>query len=169
MSHRRIALIFLLAAVVALPALGQDALDERALKIVGPPAGVPLSGAELALVTEEVTSLMRCPVCQGLSVADSSTPSALAMKAKAERLLANGYDREQVLDYFEASYGEFIRLAPKPQGFNLFVWVVPAIALLLGLALIWWRSRAATDSPEVVVVDPELEAYRDRVRKEATR
>jgi cytochrome c-type biogenesis protein CcmH len=150
-------------------ALAQDVLEDRALKVVGPPAGEALAGAELQLVTEEVTSLMRCPVCQGLSVADSSTPSALAMRAKAERLLASGYDREQVLEYFEASYGEFIRLAPKPKGFNLFVWIVPAIGLLLGGGLIWWRTRAGSAGPEIVDVDPELEAYRDRVRQEAAR
>lgn len=150
--------------LVASFAGAQEGLDPQSLEVLGPAAGSPRSGAELERVTEEVTSLMRCPVCQGLSVADSPTPSALAMKAKAEALLAAGYDSEQVLVYFETSYGEFIRLAPKARGFNLFVWLVPALFLLLGGWLIWRRVGGKPSA--VSATDPDLEAYRERVQRE---
>jgi len=155
--------------LVASVGAAQEGLDERIRELLGPPVGAPRTGAELERMTEDVTTLMRCPVCQGLSVFDSGTPSALAMKAKAEVLLAAGYDGEQVLTYFEASYGEFIRLAPKARGFNLFVWLVPALFLLVGGWLIWRRlgGKAADDSD--LPVDADLEAYRERVRREVGR
>ncbi|MDX1643698.1 MAG: cytochrome c-type biogenesis protein CcmH [Thermoanaerobaculia bacterium] len=152
------------------PAAGQGVIEERDRVLLGEPAGRPLAGEELRQATEAVTSLMRCPVCQGLSVADSHTPSAIAMKAKAEALLAAGYSSAQVLIYFESSYGEFIRLEPRPEGFNLVVWILPGVALLIGLGLVWMRIRRRPAAPrEAEKPEEDLEAYRRRVREEIGR
>ena len=148
------------------PPLGLDAP-----KLTEPPVGPPLEGEELDRRTEEVASLMRCPVCQGLSVADSPTDSALAMKAEARALVAAGYSEEQVLGYFERSYGEFIRLAPKAEGFNLLVWLAPVLGVVAGALLVMARIRSArsrrpaADAGEEEV-DPELLPYLERVRRE---
>ncbi len=166
------ALLLVAAALgpAAAPVPAQESFGVENL-LLGEPAGSPLAGAELDRVTEEVSSRMRCPVCQGLSVADSPTDSAVAMKGETRRMLAAGYTPEQVLSYFERSYGEFIRLAPKPEGLNLLIWIAPLVALLAGAGLIaaYFRRRprpgraAAASAP---AEDPELEAYRERVRRE---
>ena len=141
--------------------------------LIGEPLSNPLTGAELDRETEELASIMRCPVCQALSVADSPTTSALAMREEARDLLAQGYTREQVLQYFEASYGEFILLEPKKQGFNLVVWLAPIVAALLGLVVIAGRLRGQRGAIEEMEAedprepeDPEFAAYRERVRRE---
>ena len=105
------------------------------------PLGPPLSGAALDRATEEVASLMRCPVCQGLSVADSPSTSAVALKAEVRRQLALGYTGDQVIASFERSYGEFIRLAPKAEGFNWMVWLMPIVAFAVGALWIYLRLR----------------------------
>ncbi len=169
----------------ATQAPAQVTLEERDLALLGEPAGAPLTGSELEAATESVAAWMRCPVCQGLSVADSHTESALAMRDKARALLARGYSADQVLTYFESSYGEFIRLAPRPEGFNLVVWFMPALGLLVGIALVWSRlrrgrkepvaadpvdgGRAETDRVDASTADggDDLTAYRERVRREA--
>ena len=61
------------------------------------PRGQPLSGKLLDERTDEVGALLRCPVCQGLSVADSPSTMARNMKAEVREKLAAGYDREQIL------------------------------------------------------------------------
>ncbi|MCP4204538.1 MAG: cytochrome c-type biogenesis protein CcmH [bacterium] len=146
--------------------------------LIGAPLGERLAGPELDRLTEEVTRLMRCPVCQGLSVADSPTTSALAMREEARDLLASGYTEDQVLAYFERSYGEFIRLSPKPEGFNLVVWILPFGALLAGALVIAGRMRRrARLAPEAAGERPtarkpggeipaELASYAERVRRE---
>ncbi len=141
-----------------------DELSASEQALVGPPAGRPLAGAELAARTDAVARRMRCPVCQGLSVADSHTPAATAMRGKVERLLAAGYSEAQVLTTFEASYGEFIRLAPRAQGFNVVVWVAPAVIVLGGLLVVAGRLRRARATSRA---DAELDALRERVRREA--
>jgi cytochrome c-type biogenesis protein CcmH len=60
------------------------------------------------------------------------------MKTQIEALVAAGYGDDEVLRYFEASYGEFIRMMPRAEGFNLLVWLIPALAMLLG-ALVTWQ------------------------------
>lgn len=111
------------------------------------PLGPPLSGAALERATEEVSSLMRCPVCQGLSVADSPASSAVDLKAEVRRMLALGYSRDQVIAAFERSYGEFIRLEPKAEGFNWLVWLMPVLALAVGALVIFFRLRPQRPAP----------------------
>lgn len=146
---------------------------DNALVLIGAPAGAPREGAALDRIVRDVASRMRCPVCQGLSVEDSHTDTAIAMKAEARELLAAGYSPEQTLRYFEASYGEFIRLAPKAEGFNLVVWIAPVAVVLLGAAIVLVRLRRKAPAPEAAEgseaeddEDPELAAYLDRVRSD---
>ena len=110
-------------------------------QIVGAPHGVALQGAALDRRTMEIASLLRCPVCQGMSVADSPSTVALDMKAQVRELLARGYSEEQILSYFERSYGEFVLLKPKFRGVNALVWVLPLLALLIGVVLVSLKLR----------------------------
>jgi cytochrome c-type biogenesis protein CcmH len=137
--------------------------------VVGPPAGPPLAGDALEARTDVVSHKIRCPVCQGLSAGDSPSESARAMKDEARTLVAAGYSDEQVLDYFEASYGEFIRLEPKAEGWNLLVWIAPAVFLLGGLTWVGMgvRGRAArAPLPPPAPVDPELAPWIEQVRRD---
>ena len=103
---------------------------------VGPPQGRPMSGAALDAKTAEVAALIRCPVCQGMSIADSPAEMAVNMKHQVRALLERGYTQDQILDYFERSYGQFVLLKPKFQGVNALVWVLPIIALAIGGAIV---------------------------------
>jgi cytochrome c-type biogenesis protein CcmH len=136
--------------------------------LIGEPTGAPISGSELDRQTEEVTSIMRCPVCQGLSIADSDTLSALAIKNQVQGFLAAGYSQTQVLTYFEQAYGEFIRLEPKAEGFNLVVWIAPIVAFLIGVVLLarWVRVSAKPASTTAKTSDAKLEEYLEKVREE---
>ncbi len=139
----------------------------RPERLIGEPAGAPLTGAELERRTEELSSIMRCPVCQALSVADSPSLSAIAMKEEVRDLLARGYTEDQVLRYFEQAYGEFIRLEPRARGFNLVVWLAPGLGLLVGVGLLAARLRGRrAAAPAAVAADDDLAPYLERVRRE---
>ncbi len=149
------------------------AVDPRAL--LGDPAGPALTGDALRASTHAAAKLLRCVVCQGLSVADSPSETARAMRDEVEALVAQGYDTDQVLTYFEASYGEFVRLEPKSDGFGAVVWVAPVAVLAAGAAWIALSVRhgppaqparpAAADSDDVPLADPD-DPYLRRVREE---
>lgn len=145
---------------------------------LGTPRGQPLSGAALDKRTDDVAGLLRCPVCQGLSVADSPATMARDMKAKVREELAAGYDKDQILEDFERSYGEFVRLQPTLHGVNWLVWLGPVAALLLGAVLVGRALRkpsggaaaAQARDPDVpsrdaLPDDPRLAAAVLRVRE----
>ena len=133
-------------AFVALLAILPAAAPAPDASSMGPPAGVPLSGPELDARTNEVGGLLRCPVCQGLSVADSPSTMARNMKLEVREKLAAGYSQEQILASFERSYGEFVRLKPPLRGANWLVWLGPAAFLLAGGAAVSWALRSARGS-----------------------
>jgi cytochrome c-type biogenesis protein CcmH len=123
--------------------------DPRA--VVGAPRGRALTGAELDAHTKAVASLLRCPVCQGLSVADSPSTTAQKMKGQVREMLAVGYDQDQILAYFETSYGAFVRLEPPLRGVNWLVWLAPVLGLAAGGGVVAWALRGPRREPAAAV------------------
>ena len=166
-------------------AAGQGKGEDPA-QVVGPPRGTRLEGTALAARAKEIEGLLRCPVCQGLSVADSPSTMASNMRAQVKELVAAGYDQDQVLAYYERSYGEFVRLKPPLRGVNWLVWLAPLAGLLSGALVIAWVLRAPRvapnetaaqgeaaallgdlPGPDTLPADPSLARYVLRVRERA--
>ncbi len=64
-----------------------------------PALGVPpTSSEEIDVRVEALTTTLRCPVCQGLNVAESRSEAALAMQARIRELVVQGYTQQQVVD-----------------------------------------------------------------------
>lgn len=103
--------------------------------------GATLSGPALDEAVKGVASQLRCPICQGLSIEDSPSEIAQQMRAVIRDSLAAGRTPDEVKAYFVSKYGEWILLSPEPHGFNLAVYVLPAVALLGGLLIIWFAVR----------------------------
>ena len=172
----------LLALVVPPPLTAAQASRAPAVGIEAPRSH-PLSGAELDARTNDIGALLRCPVCQGLSVADSPSSMARNMKAEVREKLAAGYDQEQILASFEHSYGEFVRLDPPMRGVNWLVWLGPLAGLAAGGAAVAWALKrssrnagiakatapasAASDLPsrDTLPADPRLAAAVRRSRE----
>ncbi|HET7853243.1 MAG TPA: cytochrome c-type biogenesis protein [Candidatus Methylomirabilis sp.] len=113
----------------------------------------------------QIAAELRCPVCQGLSVADSPSRMADQMRDLIRERLEAGESPEAVKAYFVERYGEWILLAPRREGFNLLVWILPFLGLAGGAVVLLvvlrrWKRRPAAASPSV---NP---AYLERVRRE---
>ena len=124
-----------------------------------------------------VASQLKCPVCQGESVADSPSGIAQQMRGVIRRQLQSGKSEQEEIQYFVSNYGEQIAWSPPWQGFSLLAWLVP-IGLLIGGAL-WmfftlrnWRTSPPignTSNGESVLVsthEDELEQYRAQLEQE---
>ena len=139
-----------------------------AANFVGEPKGAPLSSVQLTHRTSEVAGLLRCPVCQGMSVDDSRAEMAVNMKEQVRELLARGYTEEQILKYFELSYGQFVLLRPKFEGITSAVWLLPVIGLLAGVAVMFVTlrklGRRPLPAPREKQLTAESDPYLARVR-----
>jgi cytochrome c-type biogenesis protein CcmH len=118
----------------------------------------------------EVSSQLRCVVCQNLSVADSPSEMAAQMRGIVRERLAAGDRPDQVIQYFVDRYGEWILLSPKRRGFTLLVWIFPVVAVAVGLVVVGvliarWTRR----SPRASAVPTVDRAMSERIRREMER
>jgi cytochrome c-type biogenesis protein CcmH len=85
---------------------------------------------------------LRCPTCQGLSIADSPATSATQMRALVREQLAAGVSDDAVRAFFVARYGRWILLDPPASGPDLALWLAPAAILAAGAVLVVRRARS---------------------------
>ena len=154
----------MLGVFVSIVASAQPLKVPDAEQFVGPPRGAPITGNLLDQRSHEVAGLLRCPVCQGLAIADSPSEMAINMKGQ---LLSRGYTEEQILAYFERSYGQFVLLKPKFRGVTSLVWTLPIFALLVGATLVVMKLRKLEQPPAEAKAenDDYLARVRDLVNK----
>jgi len=101
-------------------------------------AGSALLDAPREARVQEMGKRLRCPMCQGLSIADSNSSAARAQMDKVRELVAAGRTDAEIRDFFVSRYGEWALLEPPATGMNLLVWLLP-LALLAGGA--WAIAR----------------------------
>jgi len=140
-------LVLLVVMGLAVGIVYADSIDDRARRI----------GQEI-----------QCPVCQGLSVADSPSQLAGQMRGIIRTKLEAGEDRDAILTYFVERYGESVLLAPPRSGLAIIIWLVPYVGGLGALALVFWiihHRRSTASKPERS--DPSLDAYLEEVDRAA--
>lgn len=115
--------------------------------------------------TRAVAQQLRCPVCQGESVADSPSGIARSMRGIIRRRLAEGQSPDQIKAYFVSKYGTWILLSPPTSGLGALAWLGPPLLLLGGLGLLvtlvlFWRASGRNAGADIESV------YLARVRRE---
>lgn len=121
--------------------------------------GRVVNETEIDRQTRELSSQLRCVVCQGLSLQDSPSQLAQEMRAIVREKLEEGMTQAEVKAYFVERYGEWVLLEPEPRGFNLLVYLLPVAMLFGGAAFVFARARHWTRSgtPAPVLVEDEEE------------
>jgi cytochrome c-type biogenesis protein CcmH len=127
-----------LAAVVAI-ALAVAATGDRA----------PRTEAERV---RHVAASVRCPTCRGLSAAESDARAAQAVREDIRDRIRAGQSDAEIRAFLVSRYGEDILLKPRASGLAALVWVLPVVALLLGLAGVaaafrTWRRQRSVGPP----------------------
>jgi cytochrome c-type biogenesis protein CcmH len=115
---------------------------------------------------DQITTELRCPVCQGLSVKDSTSETARQMRDLVTQRVREGKSNAEIQAEFRAAYGDWILLSPPVASWSGLVWLVPIAALGAGLVLVTGRLRGA-DAP--LPAEPsatQVAALRERVARE---
>ncbi len=130
--------------IICLVGVAWSGSDEGGVGLDAPALGVPpATEADIDARVEALTTRLRCPVCQGLNVAESRSEAALAMKARIRELVTQGYTQDQVVEYFTDRYGDWVLLEPPRVGVNWLLWSGPFGLLAVGGLLIGIRLRRA--------------------------
>lgn len=113
-----------------------------------------------------ITETLRCPVCQGESIDDSSAPISRDLRlAVRERLVAGDSD-DQVIDYVTTRYGEFVLFKPRMTGSGLALWLAGPLMLILGAMIAFAMARARAKADEPAAITTEEQAQLDKILRE---
>ena len=96
---------------------------------------------------DQITTELRCPVCQGLSVKDSTSDTARQIRELVAQRVREGKTNAEIQTEFREAYGDWILLSPPVASWSGLVWFVPVVALAAGLILVTGRLRRRDAPP----------------------
>ena len=95
----------------------------------------------------ELTKELRCPKCQNQDIADSNAPIASDLRREIHRLLTEGKDDGQIIEFMVDRYGEFVRYKPALTARTGLLWFGPAVLLVVGVGVIALTLRRRRRQP----------------------
>lgn len=95
---------------------------------------------------DAIGNRIKCPVCQGESIADSPSQMARDMLSLVADRVAEGRSDEEIIDELLSSFSGAVLLDPPASGATLWLWLAPAAAVAAGVVVIvLWRRSAPRD------------------------
>ncbi|EAT07303.1 cytochrome c-type biogenesis protein CcmH [Sphingobium sp. 10 DY56-G10] len=129
------ALLALLLAFAALPALAQTALPPA------PWADRQIPDARQERAAKALMETIRCLTCQSQSIADSNASMAADMRSQIRERIMAGERPEAIRAWLVARYGDWVSYAPSADPILWPLWAAPLVLLALGLVLMRGRIR----------------------------
>ena len=128
------ALVFasFLGSTAALPVCAQEA---------APLAADPVAEKRL----QELSTELRCLVCQNQTIADSNAELAVDLRREIRDMIKAGKSNSEIIDFMVVRYGDFVLYRPPVKGITLLLWGGPVALMLLGMfILLQYLRRRAT-------------------------
>ncbi len=142
--------IFLLASLLSTVSLAAIAVYEFDTK-------------EQEVLFQQLTKELRCPKCQNQNIADSNAPLAQDLRQKAYELVKQGKDRDQVVDYMAARFGNFVTYDPPMTPATIFLWLGPLLFVLGGLIVLWQKTKGTNRTESVADMNAAEKAKLERI------
>ena len=102
----------------------------------------------------ELTQELRCPKCQNQDIADSNAPIAADLRREIFRMLGEGKNNQEIVEFMVDRYGEFVRYKPALTARTWLLWFGPGLLLVAGVGVILLIVRRRKHSgPDT---EPEL-------------
>jgi len=126
---------------------------------------------KLELEAQAISETSMSPFCPGRTISSCPSPQARELRGQIHTWLQQGYSPEAVKNQLLLIYGEDVRGTPQTEGFGIVGWTMPAVFVILSLALVFIKLRKMKPSDEHysdAVVDAESERrVEDALRRRA--
>jgi cytochrome c-type biogenesis protein CcmH len=133
-------------------------------------AGLALLCSPPALAAEcpkttlgDVEDEVMCPVCGTPLALATEAPQAQRERELVQRLIDGCKSKGEIKAALATEFGDSVLALPDDEGFDLAAYVVPALAILLGVAAVgaaWWRWRRRHGPDESQPASPAGDAAR---------
>ena len=93
--------------------------------------------AQNSYQVNKISKNLRCLICQGQSIYDSDSEFANSLKLVVKKKLESGNSEEQIYDFLQEKYGEWILYDPKFNKNTYFLWLLPILMFIFGGAILF--------------------------------
>jgi cytochrome c-type biogenesis protein CcmH len=95
---------------------------------------------------ESLSASIRCPFCNGESLADSQANVAADYRLLIAEQVEAGMTDDEIIDEFAANFGDSFILDTSTSPWSVALWVAPVLAFLVGgLVVVMMKRKAAAN------------------------
>ncbi|VAW65058.1 Cytochrome c heme lyase subunit CcmL [hydrothermal vent metagenome] len=88
---------------------------------------------------------LRCLVCQNQNLADSNAELAQDMRLRVFKMLEEGKNREEVVEFMVSRYGDFVMYRPPIKSSTYLLWFGPLVFFFIaGVVVVFFMQRQKT-------------------------
>lgn len=134
---------------------------------IGLALSVTVSGPALEREARAIDEMLVAPCCFSQQVSIHQSAAAMEVRRDVRERLAAGQTRQQILNAYVARYGKRILVEPPAAGFDLTLYITPAIVFLASIAIVVLVLRrvalpaASAPEPAAGTGDPDIESRLD--------
>ena len=119
----------------------------------------PPEGSYSESQAQGIDRMIMCPVCPAETIDQAQVEISFQMRAVVREMLADGKERDEILDFFVERYGKDILAAPPKTGANLVAWLAPVVGFGAGLVAVFLIIRSMSrQRPALVTAQPVQDA-----------
>ena len=119
----------------------------------------PPEGSYSESQAQGIDRMIMCPVCPAETIDQAQVEISFQMRAVVREMLADGKERDEILDFFVERYGKDILAAPPKTGANLVAWLAPVVGFGAGLVAVFLIIRSMSrQRPALLSAQPVQDA-----------
>ncbi|HAO56467.1 MAG TPA: hypothetical protein DCR03_12690 [Gammaproteobacteria bacterium] len=93
---------------------------------------------------DELIAEFRCPKCLNTNISGSDAPIAADLRRAVYRQIRAGMSDQEIRDYLQARYGDFVLYKTPFRGDTAILWISPVLFLVVGLFVLFRVTRKRT-------------------------
>lgn len=111
---------------------------------------------------------LRCLVCQNQNLADSNAELAQDLKNEVVRMINEGKNDQEIIDFMVARYGDFVLYRPPVRSSTAMLWFGPFLLFAVGglILIVMLRRRHAAAPTEAQLDEDEQQRLKNLLDKE---
>ncbi len=113
----------------------------------------------------KIARQLYCPVCENTPLDVCPTQACAQWRELIRQKLAEGWNEEQIIQYFVDNYGTRVLSEPPRQGWNWLIYIAPPIIILAG-AFILYRTLRSWQAPTTAKNGASPSDFADTVKGE---
>ncbi len=114
---------------------------------------------------ENLTSELRCLVCQNQTIADSNAELAADLRRQVCEMLQQGKSKQDIAQFMTDRYGDFVLYNPPFKLKTGLLWIGPVLFLLIGLIAVFLFTRRKKNAATVAMSAEKRQKIRSLLEK----